>query len=629
MWKKIEPYLAIDSLVAITVLIVAAISVYYKFYFPETFWSKTWIEILFYLVIVGSIPLIIDLFKSIMRRQFGVDIIAIVAIISSLATRELLAAAVVLLMLSGGKSLEKYAKGRARDSLEKLLHRAPALAHVLNDGQIKDVQVKDVKIGDKIIIKQNEIIPLDGTILEGSSTVDESIITGEPIPRDISPKDKVLSGTVNGDQILTIEVTSTYEKSSFYGIVRLVEQAEKEKAPTVRLADRYSVVFTVITFIMAGIAASFDLKLGVAVLVVATPCPLILAAPIAFIAGMSKSAKKGIIVKHGGVFEEMEKVGAFFFDKTGTLTFGFPSVKEIIVHSSHHSPQDILQYAASIEQFSNHILAQSILQKAKEDHVILVIPTDVKETVGGGVIGYINSKRYTLGKKEFLENNKIPLSDYIKNQSNSKNTLMYIAEDDEIIGTILFSDKVRENSADVIRNIHTHNNAFHSDKNPKNKKNEIETIMVTGDEASRAEEIGKAFGFTKIISKCLPEQKLSLVKEYESRGVHVAMIGDGVNDAPALASASVGIALGSHGATTSTDTADAVIMVDDIGKISDLINISHNTLKIAKQSIFVGIGLSVVAMAVASLGYLPPVYGALLQEVIDTVVILNALRALR
>ncbi|MFA6608607.1 MAG: heavy metal translocating P-type ATPase [Candidatus Paceibacterota bacterium] len=609
--KKIKTYLNINLVIAIGMALILFSGLFFS---AENRWF--WFDIVYLAVIVGSIPFVIDIISAMRRGVFGVDIIAITAIIASLATNEIIAAAIVVFMLSGGESLEKYAENKARSSLERLLRRAPTKASVYIDGELKVVNIKQVKVGDIIAIKKGEIIPVDGIVHDGASIVDESVITGEPMPRDVFVGDSVVSGTTNGGDFFTIEAKATYDKSVFSGIVRLVEQAEKEKAPTVRLADRYSVYFTLFTFSMAGIAFFKDPHLATAVLVVATPCPLILAAPIAFIAGMSRSAKRGIIVKHGGVFETILKAKAFFFDKTGTLTLGMPQVYSVKTFVQAMSQVDIVRYAASIEQVSVHVLAQGIVTKAIGDGLKLITPTSATETTGSGVTGVLDGKEYSVGKLSFLES----LGVYVSEEEKEKNKIktkptVYVAEGKILIGSIIFSDIVRKEVKEVLKDL------LSLQKN-------TELVLITGDSETRAHEVGKTLGFTEIKASCLPQDKVDLVKEYESRNKPVVMVGDGVNDAPSLAVASVGIALGSHGATASTDIADAVIMVDDLDRLVYLIEISKKTTSIAKQSMGIGMGLSILAMFFALFGYLPPIEGAILQEGIDVLVIINALRAL-
>jgi len=600
---------------AITLAIIVAIIIYWILG-QNGFYNEANI-LLVSVTILGSMPLFFDIFRSIIKGNFGVDLIASLAIITSISVHEYLASSIILLMLSGGKSLERYAENRARNSLSKLLAQSPKIAHKYIDGKIVDIEVQEIKVGDTFLVKANEIIPIDGLVQGGQSTVDESMITGEPMPRDVAPHNKVWSGSINIANPIYIVASTNHEQSVFQAIIRLVKEAEENKSPLVRLADRYSVVFTFITILIATIASLRDPRLASAVLVVATPCPLILAAPIAFIAGMSRSAKRGIVVKHGGVFELITDAKVFLFDKTGTLTFGIPQLEKVIVRSAKFKELDVLKTAASIEQFSTHILARSIVNKAKEENLTLIEPENIKETLGKGVCGEIGGVTYFIGKEAYLNQNNIDTESVLESSKSARaegNVMIHIATKDEVVASIVFSDTIRTNTKEALGAI---------------KGKGAKLVLVTGDSNARANTIGKELGFTDIKSDCLPEDKVKIVNEFESKKIKSIMIGDGVNDAPALKAASVGIALGHHGETASTDTADAIILVDDLNKVSELISISHKTMRIAKESVLTGMGLSIVAMVVASAGYLPPIYGALLQEGIDVLVILNALRALK
>ncbi len=607
---NIRPYLTLDSFVAFVILFVLFFGL-----FTNEDTVSFWHSVVIVSVIVGSLPYVYSIAIALLEGRFGVDSIAIMAIIFALFTDEVVAAGVVLLMLSGGATLEKYAENRARYSLEKLLRRAPQKASVYKDGAFKITRISEVQVGDILGIKKGEVIPVDGVVHKGVSYLDESMITGESGLRDVMVNDIVMSGAVNMGEFFEIKATTTYEKSIFAGIVRLVNEAEKEKPKTVRMADRYSVYFTVFTFSLATLALFKDPKLATAVLVVATPCPLILAAPIAFIAGMSRAARNGIIVKRGGVFEIVSKVRAFFFDKTGTLTLGSPSIHRIYSYLHGVSESDILRFVASLEQVSNHILAESILQRAKMEKIKLLPVSRAKETIGGGIVGMIDGREYCVGNLAFLKSyGVIVLDNDRKNQSKSKPTV-YIARGKQYLGKIIFTDAIRRNAKEVIHDL----SLFQG-------KSEI--ILLTGDSKERAREVGKTLGIHQVMPNCLPKDKLSLIEHYERRGNTVAMIGDGVNDSPSLAKASVGIALSTHGATVATDIADVVIVANDLDRITLLTKISLDTVRIAKQSMGVGMGLSILAMVVAYLGYLPPIQGAILQEGIDILVIINALRAL-
>lgn len=609
--KHNTTFTTLDGFIAIGILVI----LFFGLFTTEDTIS-VWHGVIVVSVIVGGLPYLYNIVVALLEGKFGVDSIAVIAIISALLTGEIVASGVVLLMLSGGAALEKYAENKARYSLERLLRRAPQKASVYKDGAFKATKVAEVKLGDIIGIKKGEVIPVDGVVHKGSSFIDESAITGEAGERDVIVGDTVMSGSVNMGDFFEIEATATYEKSVFAGIVRLVNEAEKEKPNTVRMADTFSVYFTLFTFCLAIVALFKDPKLATAVLVVATPCPLILAAPIAFIAGMSRSAKRGIIVKKGGVFEVMSKVKAFFFDKTGTLTLGTPSIHRIYSYLPGVSETDILRFTASLEQASSHILAESINQRAKTEKIKMLPVSKIKETVGGGIVGMIDGREYCIGNLPFLRTHGvIVLDNDRKNQLKSRPTV-YIARGKQYLGKIIFSETVRRNARDVIRDILKHH-----------RKTKV--ILLTGDTKEHAEDIAKSLGVNHVVANCLPKDKLALIKEYERRGDTVAMIGDGINDAPSLAKASVGIALSTHGATVATDIADVVIVANDIERVVSLLHISEDTVRIAKQSMIVGMGLSIIAMGFAFAGFLPAVEGALLQEVIDVVVILNALRALK
>jgi heavy metal translocating P-type ATPase len=605
-------------------------------------------KIIVYVTIFGTIPTLYNIIVSTYKKQFGVDFIALLAIVSTLLLNEHIAGAIILLMLSGGESLEKYAEGQAKNALEKLLRFAPTKAHRTKKGltDFEDITVQEINIGDTLLIKRGEVTPVDGVVVSGNSSIDESMITGEPMPRDVKIGSKVWSGSINTVDVLYITTTTNHEQSTFSAIIRLVAKAQEKKAPTVRLANKFSVIFTAITLVIAVIAWFIDPKLVVAVLVVATPCPLILAAPIAFIAGMSRSAKRGIVVKHGGVFENITKAHSYFFDKTGTLTFGVPQVKEIKIlkggavgdtntdnavgggaggatntGGASWTEDKILALSASIEQFSTHILSQSIVTYANEKKLDLFIPEKFEETIGQGISGLVRMDgqeiKVTDGNSTLLKSMGITITEeaehIITESKNNGEMAVYIAVNNIAVAVIIFSDKIRDDISPILNKI---------------KETGAEIVLVTGDAKERAEKIGKELGFTKIIANCLPENKMDLVQKYESEGKMVVMIGDGVNDAPAIGRASVGIALGYHGATTSTDTADAIITSDNTSKILELTEISRKTVSIAFQSIFIGMALSIIAMIFALFGYIKPISGAILQEVIDILVILNALRAL-
>lgn len=568
-------------------------------------------------IIVGLIPLAQEMTRSILRRHFGVDIIAMLAIVAATLVGEYLAAVVVLLMLSGGEALEHYALKRARKELTSLLNNAPRFAHLKVNGEIVDVDIDKVNVGDTVIIKPGEIIPVDGKVTLGTSEVDESALTGESILVEKIPHMHVLSGSVNKHAVLEVQALKPSSESQYAQIIRLVQEAEQSKAPFVRLADRYSVWFTIIAISLAAIAwvLSGEMVRAIAVLVVATPCPLILATPIAFASGVSRAAKRGVIIKHGGAIEKLAQARSFMFDKTGTITFGTPKLTKVVVFTDRDE-KEITHIATSLDQLSSHILARAFLKHAKHEGIKkLVIPSTFEETLGNGVEGVVEDKRYALGRLSFMHTLGVHIpQDIQSSRDKSKQEgimTVYLASEGKLLGAFEFADTIRLN----VKKLFSKLRQYGSD-----------VIMLTGDKKSVAEHIGAQAGITRVYAQCMPEQKVDFVKKERKVATPVVMVGDGVNDAPALAIADIGIALGAHGSTAASESGDIVVMVDNIERVGEVYELSRNVLRIAKESIFVGIGLSILLMILAVFGFIRPVYGALMQEVIDVIVILNALR---
>ncbi|MDE2311805.1 MAG: heavy metal translocating P-type ATPase [Patescibacteria group bacterium] len=577
---------------------------------------ETYTNILMTMMVIGTAPVLWRMTKDLLNAHFGIDIIAVAAIAGAFLLNQFLAGTVILLMLSGGEALEAYALQRARRELTALLSRVPTVAHKRQGGEIIDVAVAQIKVEDTLIIKPGEVVPADGIVLDGASEVDESAITGESVPVEKRAGSLVYSGSVNDSGVLEIRATKPANESTYEKIINLVKQASESRAPMVRLADRYSVWFTAVTFIIALAAwqmAHDPIRL-LSVLVVATPCPLILATPIAIMSGVSKSASRGIIVKSGGALEKLAEVNAFIFDKTGTLTLGAPEVTG--VKSYDGDQNQILKYAASLDQLSNHILARSLLAHAKKSNLDLNYPNNFQEKFGDGVQGELDGRKYLFGKLAFLQQQGISvapdvLAEHEQYQKQGK-IAVYLAAGGQLQGAVLFADVVRPEIA----------NLFSEMKMQKLDK----IVMLTGDKKNVAELIGQQLGLTDIHAECLPEDKVKEVQEHKKEFGSVAMVGDGVNDAPALAAADVGVAIGGHGSTASSESGDIVVTVDDLSRVGQALKIARATLKIAKQSIFVGIGVSILLMIIAAFGHIIPVYGALLQEGLDVLVILNALR---
>lgn len=569
---------------------------------------------------LGAVPLLARLAVSLYHRRFGVDLIAMVAIAAAMALGEYLAGVVIALMLSGGEALEDYALSRARRELTALLSGAPTVAHVKTVGGISDISAHNVLAEQILVVKPGEVVPADGLVVSGISSVDESALTGESLPVEKRVSDRVLSGSVNGQDVLEIRALKTGAESSYQRIINLVKQAENSRAPMARLADRYSIWFTIATFLLAAAAwfISADPVRLLAVLVVATPCPLILATPIAMISGISRAASRGIIIKSGGALEKLAEVKAFIFDKTGTLTLGAPKVAGASGFR-RVTEAEVLRLSASLDQFSAHVLARALVQYArKERGVILDYPDYFKEFVGDGVEGDLAGKKYFFGKLEFLKLRKVVIPPEIlkehENRREEGRITVYLGSAGNLLGEVRFADTVRPEIAALFGEV--------------KRLGVRKIVMLTGDRKNVAENIARKLGISDVHAECLPEQKVDEVADHKRQFGTVAMVGDGVNDAPALAAADVGIAIGGHGSTASSDTSDIVITVDDLTRVGEALKIAKAVLRIAKQGIFFGIGMSIVLMIFAAGGYISPVKGALLQEVLDVMVIFNALRVI-
>lgn len=570
------------------------------------------------LLLLGSLPLVWGIAVDIYGRQFGVDIIAIVAIIASVILGQYLTGVVILFMLSGGEALEAYAFRRAKKELTALLAHAPVVAHLRKDNKVIDIKVEEAQPGDILVIKPGEVIPVDGNVVFGQSMLDESAITGESLPVRVSVASQVLSGTVNTSELLEIRVSKESKDSKYEQLIRLVRQAEQVKAPIVRLADRYTVIFTIVTFAFALLAwlLSRDPVRVLAVLVVATPCPLILATPIAIISGISKSAKRGIIVKDGGVLEQLGEAKAFVFDKTGTITLGSPKVTS--VQAFGQTENETLVLAASLDQLSTHILARSLLKYVKEKSLELRYPTNYAEWFGEGVSGSLDRK-YFFGRLSFIEKQGVAIPAEVRVEHEKQQLAgiitVYLSDERKLLGAVYFADVIRPESANVFEKIR--------------ERGIKKILMLTGDRTEIAKKISRQIGVEEVYAEYMPEQKLEMVRKLKSEGwTPLVMVGDGVNDAAALTAADIGIAMGAHGSSASSEASGIVIAVDDLQKVEQAYAIAKQTLRIAIQGIFVGMGLSIGLMVLASLGFIRPVFGAVMQEVIDVIVIFNALRVL-
>lgn len=557
------------------------------------------------------IPLLWGMIQDMRQGTYGVDILAATAIVVSIVMQEYWAGIVIVLMLTGGESLEDYAEHRASRELDDLLTRAPQKARLLRGTQEIIVKASEIRQGDKIIIKPGDVVPVDAVILEGTSSFDESSLTGESLPEVKKKGDALLSGTVNLEGAIKAEALHSAADSQYEQIIKLVRAASKSKAPFVRMADRYAIPFTIAAFGIAGIAwaLSGDSLRFLQVLVVATPCPLILAAPIAIISGMSRAAKHGIIIKNGSALEKLAAAKTFAFDKTGTITAGTPTVDHITTYNAFTQDQ-VLAYAAALEQSSNHVLAQAIIDRATAKKVKIPRAKNVQETVGHGLKARLNGKDILIGRPSMLEEYDIAVPKQF-DAKKLQQTAAFVAIDKQLAGVITFTDEIRPEAKKTLRRLR--------------ELGVQDFIMVTGDSKSTAQAVAKKIGIKKFFAEALPGDKIHAVEKAEAQPV--AFVGDGVNDAPVLTASSVGVALGARGSTAASESADVVVMLDDLSHVAKGREISRRTFFIAKQSIFIGIGLSVVLMLVFATGKFKPIYGAAIQEVVDIVVILNALRA--
>ncbi|MGZ6623380.1 MAG: heavy metal translocating P-type ATPase [Solirubrobacteraceae bacterium] len=558
----------------------------------------------------------------VVEHSLGVDTIALVAMVGSLALNQELAGLVIGLMFSGGASLEAIASRRARRELTALVQRAPKVAQLRVDARLQEVPVEQVQAGDVVLVRTGEVVPVDGTVLTAEAVIDTSTLTGEPLPETVRRGMPVLSGSANAGAPFDVRADRPASESSYAALVRLVEQAQTQRAPLVRMADRYAGFFLPATLLVAGLAwaVSGDSERALAVVVVATPCPLILAAPIALVSGLSRAARAGVIVKGAGAIETLGEARTVLFDKTGTLTVGTPEVREIVTRNGWRE-SELLRLGASVDRMSAHVLGEALVSAAEEVGLELTIPEDVHEDPGQGIEGSVNGRRVLVGSRAFMRALGLPQDEIsstaLSTSRGSGEAHVIVAVDGHVAGVIVMADELRPDAHKIVERL---------------KSEGIRHVaMISGDRRSVAERVGRELGVDRVYAEQSPEDKLEVVRSIRADPVlrPVVMVGDGVNDAPALAIADLGIAMGAVGATVSSETADAVITVDRVDRVADAIHTGRRALHIARQSVLAGMGLSLAAMAVAAAGYLPPLAGALFQEAIDLAVILNALRALR
>jgi heavy metal translocating P-type ATPase len=570
-------------------------------------------------VIVG-LRLAWSIARDLLAGEMGVDVIAILAIGGALLLGEYLAAAVIAVMLATGEALERYAEGRAHRELSALLGRAPREVSRYVDGGLETVALELVAPGDVLLVKPGEVVPVDGIVAADAAVLDESALTGESRLVTREPGETVSSGTVNAGSPFDLRAIATAAESTYAGIVRLVEEAQASKAPFVRLADRYALYFIPLSLGIAGVAwlVSGDPVRALAVLVVATPCPLLLAAPIAIVAGISRAARRGVIVKGGGPLETLARARVLLFDKTGTLTAGRPHLGAVET-GGDMGADEVLRLAASVEQHSPHVLAGAIVHAAGERGIALAMPDDVEEAHGAGVTGTVDGRRVAVGTADHAGGGgALPgwVRDLRRRSVLEGATNVFVGVDGVLAGALVLDDPIRPETPRAIRSLR--------------RIGFTRIVMVTGDHGSVADIVGSAIGVDAVLAERAPAEKVDAVEtERADANGPVVMVGDGINDAPALARADVGVAMGARGATASSEAADVVIAVDRLDRLAEVVAIARRSRSIALQSVLAGMGMSLVAMVAAALGLLPVVVGALLQEAIDVVVILNALRAVR
>lgn len=568
------------------------------------------------LVLAGA-PVVWRTLRSALRGEFSTDITATLAIVGAAAIDQPLPGLIVVLMQTGGEALERIARGRASDALRKLEEDAPRIAHLLRADNITDVAVGEVRVGDVLVIRPGELVPVDVIVASGRSHVDTSRLTGEPMPVSAAAGTVLPSGSVNHEGALTARVVAPVGESHYGRIVELVRHAQATKAPLQRLADRYAVWFTPLTLAvcLVAYAATRDPVTVLAILVVATPCPLILATPVAIIGGINTAAKRQIVVRDGGALERLARVDVAVFDKTGTLTPGVPEVSAVVT-AAGWTERDVLRLASGLEQRSGHLLARSTVTAALKRGLQLPPASQVTESAGRGVTGTVDGRVLAIGSRSYvLELHPAALDGFAELDDQSSALRAYVAVDGVGVGRIEYDDRARPGARRVLAEL--------ADMGIRR------TLLLSGDDERHTRRIADSAGIANAMGELKPEDKVRTIEQMIAGGDAVLMVGDGTNDAPALSTATVGIAMAAHGGGISAEAADMVILVDDLGRVSEAARISRRTIRIAKQSIWTGLGLSGVAMGFAAFGYIPPVLGALLQEVIDVAVIVNALRASR
>lgn len=570
-------------------------------------------------LLVTGLPVAWRTLRGMLRGEFAADVVAMLAIVGALLLGQPLAGLVVVLMQTGGEALDAYAVARASNAVEALEADAPRHAHQVVDGRVIDIDAAAIEPGDALLVRPGELIPADGVVVDGSSHVDTSRLTGEPVPVRVVAGTKLSSGSMNQDGAFTMRADRRSQESQYACIVDLVRSAQASKSPLQRTADVWAVWFTPLTLVACLVAwlVSHEWTRVLAVLVVATPCPLILAAPVAIIGGINRAARRAIIVRHGSALEGLAKVDTAVFDKTGTLTVGRPQVANVVVGTSA-PPIELLARAAAVEQGSGHLLARVIVAEAERRGAKLGLASQLQETPGRGVTGEVNGEWVAVGSPDFvrdalLERSPVSAGVLAEMEREASGLRAYVGTERGEVARIEFADQLREELAPMFADLR--------------QLGFQRTYLYSGDKQANVAAIASQVGITEYAGDLSAQDKVTRVTALEKAGRRVLMVGDGTNDAPSLSAATVGVALAGHGGGVVAEAADVVLLIDDPSRIAEAVRIGRRALYIARQSIGVGLGLSLVGMGFAAAGMLTPVAGALIQEAIDVAVILNALRA--
>ena len=593
-----ETLIAGLTLVAILLHVVLK----YAFHFP----SRTSNLPLFVALVIGGLPLVWELLQKLWRREFGSDLLAGVSILTAIVLREYLVAAIVVLMLSGGEALEAFATARASSVLDALARRMPNVAHRKESASLVDVKLADIRIGDELTVLPHEICPVDGTVVEGHSVMDEAYLTGEPYEISKTPGSMVISGAINGEKMLVIRAERLAEDSRYARIMKVMQQTEQQRPKLRRLGDQLGAWYTPIALGVAAVAALFSgqAERFLAVVVIATPCPLLLAIPTAIIGAISLAARRAIIIKNPAVLEQIERCQTLIFDKTGTLTYGRPTLTAVIC-AEGFDRGEVLQFAASLEQYSKHPLASAIVLQAKQEGIAVLPVEHISEHPGEGLRGTIGGRAVQITGRKRVAALKLPLPPL----GSGLECLVFLRG--RYAGAIRFHDAPRKDSASFIRHLQPRHGV-------------ARVMLVSGDRESEVKYLAESVGISEVHAGKSPEEKVAIVKA-ETAKARTLFVGDGINDAPALMAATVGVAFGTQNDIT-TEAADAVVLETALEKIDELMHIGQRLRRIALQSALGGMAASILGMIAAALGYLPPIWGAVGQEVIDLLAVLNAVR---